>query len=79
MHQISEALTLLVLDLLEIVGLVSDQWQIVMISIRILDTKLIIRIQSSVNHLGIIIVSLCLYLVAHVLLENVIWLTLHLL
>ena len=50
-----------------------------MIRVGILNTELIVCVHSTINHLWIVIVSLCLNLMTHVLLENIIWLITHLL
>ena len=49
-----------------------------MICTRVLDTELIVCVHSTINHLRIVVVSLCLYLMTYVLLENIIWLIGHL-
>ena len=78
MHQVSESLALIIFYL-QIMWFVANKRQIMMIIVRILNTKLTISVHAPVNHLRIIIISLRLNLVPYILLENVIWLVRYLL
>lgn len=68
MHEIAKALVVI---LLQVVGLVADQRQVVVVVARVLHAELAVRVHVPVDHLWVVIIPLRLYLVPHVLLENV--------
>ena len=70
MHQITKPLTLAIFYL-QIMRLITNQRQVVII-ISILHAKLTICIHAAVDHLRVVIIPLRLYLMAHILLKDII-------
>lgn len=69
MHEVAKPLVLLLE--LEVMGLVSDQRQVVVVVVRVFHAELAVRVHVAVDHLWVVVISLRLDLVVHALLENI--------